>query len=155
MRTSFLPALFGAVLIATAACAAAAAPHPDMVADEWPTYGHDPGGMRYSPLTQITPANVSALQPVWTYHMKPAGASSAPPATAPSDPEAQGGFRRGRYAASEATPIVIKGVMYLPTPYGRVVALDAQTGRQIWAYELAGRDQPATRGVEYWPGTAG
>jgi quinoprotein glucose dehydrogenase len=40
---------------------------------EWPTYGHDSGGMRYSPLTQITPANVSNLQVAWTYHLKPAG----------------------------------------------------------------------------------
>ena len=39
---------------------------------EWPTYGHDPGGMRYSPLKQITPANVSTLKVAWTYHLKPA-----------------------------------------------------------------------------------
>ena len=40
---------------------------------EWPTYGHDSGGMRYSPLTQITPANVSDLKVAWTYHLKPEG----------------------------------------------------------------------------------
>src|SRR5580692_6337537 len=39
---------------------------------EWPTYGHDSGGMRYSPLKQITPANVSSLKVAWTYHLKPA-----------------------------------------------------------------------------------
>src|SRR3984885_7294959 len=39
---------------------------------EWPTYGHDPGGMRYSPLKQITPANVSKLEVAWTYHLRPA-----------------------------------------------------------------------------------
>src|ERR1700678_3686882 len=39
---------------------------------EWPTYGHDSGGMRYSPLTQITPANVSNLKLAWTYHLTPA-----------------------------------------------------------------------------------
>ena len=37
------------------------------VVDEWPTYGHDRGGMRYSALTQITPANVGQLQPAWVY----------------------------------------------------------------------------------------
>jgi len=42
------------------------------VVDEWPTYGHDRGGMRYSALTQITPADVGQLQPAWVYHMKPA-----------------------------------------------------------------------------------
>ena len=41
---------------------------------EWPTYGHDSGGMRFSPLTQITPKNVGELKVAWTYHMKPAGA---------------------------------------------------------------------------------
>src|SRR5690349_10431958 len=65
-------------------------------ASEWPTYGHDPGGMRYSPLTQLTPANVSQLQPAWVYHMKVAGAS------------APGGGRGGAsgFAAGETTPLV-------------------------------------------------
>lgn len=39
---------------------------------EWRTYGHDPGGMRFSPLKQITPENVGRLKLVWIYHMKPA-----------------------------------------------------------------------------------
>jgi quinoprotein glucose dehydrogenase len=63
--------------------------------------------------------------------------------------------RWGRFAASEATPLVVDGVMYLPTPYGRVVALDADTGKEVWAYELDKHDQPATRGVEYWSGSHG
>jgi quinoprotein glucose dehydrogenase len=43
--------------------------------------------------------------------------------------------------------------MVVSTPYGRVVALDAETGKQRWAYEVPGGDQPATRGVSYWPGS--
>src|SRR6202044_147799 len=39
-------------------------------AKEWPTFGHDSGGMRFSPLTQINPANVANLTAAWTYHMK-------------------------------------------------------------------------------------
>ncbi len=115
----------------------------------WPNYGNDPGGMRYSPLTQITPENVATLDVAWTYHMRP---PSAAPVVGPDVPEAKGPPRRGRFAASEATPLVIDGIMYLPTPYGRVVALDADTGRERWAYDLEGRDQPATRGVAYWSG---
>ena len=42
-------------------------------AANWPMPGRDPGGTRYSPLTQITPANVSQLKVAWVYHMKPAG----------------------------------------------------------------------------------
>jgi len=140
--------------VASLAMAAAhAAPKPG----DWPTYGRDPGGMRYSPLTQIAPDNVARLKVSWTYHMRPAGAAEAA-AALPANPETMGGgggFRRTGFAASEASPLVIDGVMYLPTPYGRVVALDADTGRELWAYKMEGRDQPSTRGVEYWPGTDG
>ncbi len=104
---------------------------------EWPTYGHDFGDTRHSPLRQITPQNVSSLAPAWVYHMRP-------PDAAPNS-----GFR-----PSEDTPIVVHGLMYVATPYGRVVGLDAQTGKQRWAYQLPGSDQPATRGVSYWPGSA-
>src|SRR4051812_34769123 len=107
---------------------------PAMSLEEWPTYGHDYGDTRYSPLKQITPSNVAGLKPVWTYHMRPADRAS-----------------RG-FAPSQNTPIVVKGVMYVSTPYGRVVALDAENGRQLWAYQVPGSDQPATRGVAYWPG---
>ena len=110
-------------------CAAAVALDPE----EWPAYGHDYGESRFSPLGQITPANVASLKPVWTYHMKP--------------PD----YRRG-FQASQNTPLVVGGVMYVATPYGRVVALDAETGKQLWAYQVPGGDNPATRGVAYWPG---
>lgn len=110
-------------------CAVAAS----LDSEEWPAYGHDYGESRFSPLTQITPANVAGLKPVWTYHMKP--------------PD----YRRG-FQASQNTPLVVRGVMYVATPYGRVVALDAETGKQLWAYQVPGGDTPATRGVAYWPG---
>jgi quinoprotein glucose dehydrogenase len=103
-------------------------------AEEWRTYGHDYGDSRYSPLAQITPANVAGLKPAWTYHMRPA------------DRTARG------FASSQNTPLVVNGVMYVSTPYGRVVALDAESGKQVWAYQVPGSDQPATRGVAYWPG---
>src|SRR3954469_15176116 len=107
-----------------------AAPAP---ATEWPTYGHDPGGMRYSPLTQITPANVKQLEPAWVYHMK------APSSTAPG------------FASGETTALVINGVMFVSTPYGRVVALDPATGKEKWAFPLPS-GSPSTRGVEYFVG---
>jgi quinoprotein glucose dehydrogenase len=121
-------ALMVSAAIMTAAADAQTAPD----AKEWPTYGHDAGGMRFSPLTQITPANVANLQPAWTYHMKPQGAA--------------GGFQQ-----TEATPLVINGIMYIPSPYGQVVALDATTGKEVWVYKLPS-GQPAFRGVEYFPG---
>src|ERR1700722_47715 len=105
-------------LLASAAIMTGDNAHAKITGDakEWPTYGHDGGGMRFSPLTQITPANVSNLQPAWTYHLKPEGTAVL--------------------EQSEATPLVINGIMYVASPYGRVVALDATTGKEIWVYKL-------------------
>jgi quinoprotein glucose dehydrogenase len=64
-------------------------------------------------------------------------------AAAPS----RGGGRR----ASEATPIVVKGVMYLPTPFSTVIALEPETGNELWSYKMT-HGRPAGRGVAYWPG---
>jgi quinoprotein glucose dehydrogenase len=136
MKTA-LATVFASVL-AAGLPALAAAPTP---AEEWQAYGHDTGEARHSPLSQITPANVGRLKPVWTYHMRP-----------PTEP----GARVRGFAASQNTPLVVNGVMYLSTPYGRVVALDAETGKELWVYRLADTaDNPATRGVAYWKGGPG
>ena len=105
---------------------------------EWPTYGHDPGGMRFSPLTQISPANVAQLKVAWAYHMRPEPAPGR---------EASG------LAGSEVTPIIADGVMYVATPYNRVVALEPTSGKELWAFRLPSGN-PSTRGVEYWAGDA-
>jgi quinoprotein glucose dehydrogenase len=129
---------------------------------EWPTYGNSQGGMRYSPLKQITPANVGKLERVWTFNMRPAYLDN--PA---ANPQAAGGRGRGgaarggrgftppRFLGSQMTPLVANGLMYLATPYRRITALDAESGKQVWAYDLPNNDNPATRGVEYWPGGNG
>ena len=123
-----------ALLLSAAVIASGTASIPSAALDAegWPTYGHDAGGMRFSPLRQITPANVANLQPAWTYHLKPEGST-------------------GDFLSSEATPLVVNGVMYTGSPYGQVLALDATTGKQIWIYKLPA-GTPATRGVEYFPG---
>ena len=110
-------------------------------AQEWRTYGHDSGGMRFSAAAQITPQNVSQLEVAWVYHMR----SGANPAAA-----GRGG---SNFAQSEVTPLVVDGVMYVSTPYGRVVALDPTTGKETWGFALPA-GQPPLRGVEYWPGDA-
>src|SRR5438067_2261406 len=108
-------------------------------ASEWPMYRHDQAGTGYSPLTQIDAKNVGTLKQAWTYRLY----SDAPaPAVA------------GRGAAagpnSEVTPIVVHGVMYLPTAT-RVVALEPETGKELWQHPVAGA-APSRRGVAYWPG---
>ena len=123
---------------------------------EWPTYGHDPGGARFSPLTELTPSNVHELTVAWVYHMRPPQPAAAPAPAAAQPPAAGRGRGRGRgsgFAVSQTTPLVIGGVMYITTPYGRVVALDAVTGKEVWIYEVPS-GVPSTRGVEYWAGDA-
>ena len=102
---------------------------------EWPTYGHDAGGQRFSPVSQVTPDNVDRLSVAWVYRMRPA---------------TQGG---AKFASSEVTPLVANGLMYIATPYGRVVAVDPTTGMESWAFQLPS-GSPSTRGVEYWAGDA-
>ncbi len=120
---------------------------------EWPTYGHDKAGRRYSPLTQITPQNVGGLQVAWTYTMQrpsstPAGRGAAPAGEdGEAPPPGRGG---GGIRASEQTPLVINGVMYVGSSYGKVIALDSATGQEVWSQDAQG---PA-RALEYWPGDA-
>lgn len=109
---------------------------------DWLTYGHDSAGTRFSPLKQIDATNVSKLTRAWTYHVgQPAPAASS---TTP-------GGRGGRVRGSEATPIVVNGVMSMPTPYNRVAALEPETGKLIWEYKIDGANA-SMRGVEYWAG---
>ena len=88
-------------------------------AQEWPNYGGDAGESHYSVLDQINRSNVRNLKVAWEWQT-----GEAP---LPEYKTAPGAF--------EATPLMIGGVLYLSTPYNRVVALDAATGRQLWAFD--------------------
>jgi quinoprotein glucose dehydrogenase len=90
---------------------------------DWPVYGHDPGGQRYSPLTQITPKNVGNLERAWTFHSGKAG--------------------------SQVTPVVVGGIMYITAPNG-IYALEPETGKVLWKYAFA--SVVTRRGLAYWPG---
>ena len=109
---------------------------------DWPTYyGHEPGGHQYSPLKQIDTKNVGKLQIAWTYDTRPAAVPASEGVEAKPAP---------RNRASQATPLVVGGMLYLSTPYGRVVALEPETGKKIWEYES--EYTPSGRGIAYWPG---
>lgn len=117
----------------------AALANPTEEQASWPNYGRDAGGGRYSPLTQIHRNNVGQLKAAWTYHTGEAASTS----------------RLRKFAAFEATPLMVEGMLYLSTPFSRVIALDAQTGAQRWVYDpqvdLNGRYSEATsRGVSTW-----
>jgi quinoprotein glucose dehydrogenase len=108
---------------------------------DWPTYNRDLAGTRYSPLTQINSTNVSTLVEAWSYRLRPEPGTSVAAVDKPAS-----SFE----IFQEVTPIVVNGVMYLPSG-DRVVALDAATGKEIWRYELP-EGLASFRGVAYWPG---
>jgi glucose dehydrogenase len=131
----------------SAAPSAASAARAAVAPGDWPLINRDLSAQRFSPLTEITAANVASLTPSWTFEL--------------------GGN-------STAVPVVVGGVMYMPSR-NRVVALDGDTGALIWEYVLPAPPAPpasaapagggpggggpggggptaSTRGVSYWPG---
>src|ERR1700752_3111833 len=108
-------------------------------AQEWPAYAGDPGGSKYSRLKQINRDSVTHLKVAWTYHTGDlSDGSKYPPRT-----------------AFEATPLVIDGVMYVTTPFNRLIALDAETGKQLWAFDpKIDKEKPfnlfISRGSAWW-----
>ncbi|UCC48570.1 MAG: pyrroloquinoline quinone-dependent dehydrogenase [Gemmatimonadota bacterium] len=107
---------------------------------DWPAYGGDPYGTRYSPLTQITRENVKRLEVAWTHRTGDVSDGSTYP----------------RQTSFEATPILFRGTLYLSTPFSRVIALDPETGEERWTYDpnidLYQRysESLVSRGVEAW-----
>jgi quinoprotein glucose dehydrogenase len=90
---------------------------------DFPLYGGDSNGARYSPLTQINKSNVNQLQPAWRFDMEPGGL--------------------------QTQPIVIDGVLYGATTKATVVALDAATGKPKWTF-APGTGGGQSRGVTWW-----
>ncbi len=107
----------------------------------WPVYGGDAGGMKYSPLTQIDRQNVSRLTIAWTW------ATQEDPIPMTSRTFRNQEVRPGKF---QATPIAINDTLYVSTPYSQVVALDASTGREIWRYDPRAYDWgPVPRGCGF------
>jgi quinoprotein glucose dehydrogenase len=126
----------------------ASASHADPVETaEWTHTEGAPGGGRFSPLTDVTRENVARLRVAWTYQH--------------SD------FWEGRFplnvnggTSAESTPIVVDGRLFVTTPANRVIALDPETGRELWSFDPElerGRNYPnmwINRGVAYWRDSA-
>ena len=116
---------------------------------DWETHGGDPGGMKYSWLDEINRDNAGQIELGWSWETgeKPLSFASSP--------------IRGQQVAPgkfQGTPVVLDGVMYVSTSYSRVVALDAATGEELWAYDpraydwgnLARGCRFCHRGVAVW-----
>src|SRR5262245_31611535 len=112
---------------------------------DWPVTEGAPGGGRYSPLTEITRENAARLRVAWTYRHGDFWEGSFP-------------LPVNRGSAFESTPIVIDGRLFFTTPRNRVIALDPETGRELWRFDpglergRAYANMWINRGVAYWRG---
>ncbi|WP_291574416.1 pyrroloquinoline quinone-dependent dehydrogenase [Bradyrhizobium sp.] len=134
-------AVAGIVLIASVAGSSfASAQTADNSPVEWPVYGGDAGGSRYSPLTEINKGNVAQLKVAWELHTGDVSDGS--------DGRPKSEF--------EATPIVAGGTMFVTTPFNRVLALDPETGKEKWRFDpridlhVRYSEGLVNRGVTFW-----
>ena len=95
--------------------------------NDWRTYGNDSGHQRFSTLSQITPENVGQLNKAWEFDT---------------------GVKGRKW---QNTPVVIDGLMYVTLQNGGVVALEPESGQELWRYEIPIRGR-SLRAVSYWPG---
>ena len=147
-RTKIAWSLAAGVLACALACVSAGVPgvaahssgHDAGSGSDWPFYGHDAGGTRYSPLAQINRKNVANLKVAWTFHVGDISDGS-------------GGRKR---TGLETTPILVDGTLYLTSGFNRVFAIDPEIGAQRWVYDpkidLKGNygDGLINRGVAAW-----
>ncbi len=117
----------------------AAAPMGGSVPDgEWHQYGRTPYGQRFSPLDQITPANVGTLKVAWQYET--------------GDKKLPEDVGETTY---QVTPLKVGNTLYLCTPHNWAIAIDAKTGKEKWKYDSNSglnpdRQHQTCRGVTYW-----
>ena len=108
---------------------------------DWPAYAGTWAGLKWSPLSQITPANANQLQAAWHIHTGDL--------KRPSDP--------GEFTY-EMTPIKVGDLLYLCTPHDIVIAVDPVTGQTRWRFDpkvsVKGTQHMSCRGVSYWDSAA-
>jgi len=124
----------------------AGSPATGQTKGNWPCYGRDAGGERFSPLRQINESNVRQLKVAWTCRT--------------DELKTYAGTHLEEKAAFEATPIMIGRTLYFSTPTCRVLAVDAATGEKKWSFD-PGIDlhddfsEVTSRGVSAWPAAGG
>jgi quinoprotein glucose dehydrogenase len=98
-----------------AGIANAAPAQPD---GDWQAYGRTSFGDRYSPLRQITAQNAGQLELAWSYRT-----GDLP---GPDDPQE---------TTAENTPLKANGMLYVCTPHSQVIALDPDSGKELWRFD--------------------
>ncbi len=135
MKSIFTPFALGFLIIS-------GCQHPEtsfQTGKDYPVYGGNKAGNRYSPLDQINTSNVSGLKVAWIY-------DSAEPV------DTTNGKQQQRPKAIQCQPIVVNGVLYATSSALQLFALDAATGKQLWRFQPAKTNTRfnTSRGVVYW-----
>lgn len=105
---------------------------------DWKHYGNDEGGGRFAALDQINRSNVSKLVPVWTYHTGDVAVSD------------------GNGAEDQDTPLQVGDKVFICTPHNNIIALDADTGKELWKRDNHAQSKvwQRCRGLAYFDATA-
>lgn len=136
MRRLVLTVAGAALAMGGAVCMAAGSSSRQDAGGEWGSHGRDASEQRFSPLTQVDAGNINQLGLAWF-----------------TDLAERGGY--------QSTPLVIDGRIYVTTPWSKVYAFDARTGKLLWKFdpavprEIAGVSlccNISNRGVAYWNG---
>ncbi len=104
---------------------------------DWKHYGNDEGGSRFAALDQINRSNVSKLTPAWTYHTGDVAISD------------------GNGAEDQDTPLQVGDKVFVCTPHNNIIALDADTGKELWKRDVHAQSKvwQRCRGLAYFDAT--
>ncbi|WAH55263.1 glucose/quinate/shikimate family membrane-bound PQQ-dependent dehydrogenase [Pseudomonas silvicola] len=104
---------------------------------DWKHYGNDEGGSRFAALDQINRDNVSKLTPAWTYHTGDVAISD------------------GNGAEDQDTPLQVGDKVFICTPHNNIIALDADTGKELWKRDVHAQSKvwQRCRGLAYFDAT--
>lgn len=102
---------------------------------DWPEWGQDKAGSRFSSLTQVTPGNVASLEPAWTAPITLSG--------------------KAMTAGAEANPLMVDGTLFTCNGNNEVFAIDAESGKRLWAYSAGGALGHTCRGVVHFDSQMG
>ncbi|PVZ16480.1 MULTISPECIES: glucose/quinate/shikimate family membrane-bound PQQ-dependent dehydrogenase [unclassified Pseudomonas] len=110
---------------------------PAKAQKDWAHYGNDEGGSRFAALDQINRSNVGSLVTAWTYHTGDVALSD------------------GNGAEDQLTPLQVGDKVFICTPHNNVIALDADTGKQLWKNEINAQSKvwQRCRGLAYFDAT--
>ena len=105
---------------------------------DWAHYGNDEGGSRFAALDQINRSNVSKLAPAWTYHTGDVAISD------------------GNGAEDQMTPLQVGDKVFICTPHNNLIALDADTGKELWKNNINAKSAvwQRCRGLAYFDASA-